>query len=209
MIGATFNPVAHVGMPCFFEQWKMIIFKLKGLHWTIVYITERSSKMASTLPQKFLIIFWWKAKNFVYFRPYDFAQILPHVVQILNQIMYGETSQASNVSISNGNIIICTIGKFIFAVNLPLNLFLATVANADIGSVKFLHTLFDTYLYMLVKFEQNRIVKTTRNLSFFIKKNGGSTQPLRHFGSSFCSWYLMLISIGILFKELKKMTLKF
>ena len=36
----------------------------------------------------------------------------------------------------------------------------ATVANADTESLKFLHTLFDTYLdHMLVKFEPNRMVQ--------------------------------------------------
>ena len=58
-----------------------------------------------------------------------------------------------------------------FAANLSLNLFRATVANADIGSLKFLHTLFDTYLdCMLVNFEETRIVQTTRNLTFLTKK---------------------------------------
>ena len=58
----------------------------------------------------------------------------------------------SNVSISDGNIKYL-IGKSIFAVNLPLKLFRATVANADIGSVKSLHTFLKKYLYpMLVKF---------------------------------------------------------
>ena len=34
-----------------------------------------------------------------------------------------------------------------------------TIANADIGSLKSLNTLFDKYLdYMLVKFEQSRMV---------------------------------------------------
>ena len=48
---------------------------------------------------------------------------------------------------------------------------LATVANADIGSLKSLHTLFEKYLdYMLVKFEQNCVVQTTRNLELFDKK---------------------------------------
>ena len=46
--------------------------------------------------------------------------------------------------------------KIIFAVNLQLKLFPATVANTDIGSLKSLH---DTFLknclyHMLVKFEQ-------------------------------------------------------
>ena len=40
------------------------------------------------------------------------------------------------------------------AVNLLLKLFRATVANADIGSLKSLHTFLAKYLYyMLVKFE--------------------------------------------------------
>ena len=50
-----------------------------------------------------------------------------------------ERLETSNVSISNGNIK-CPIGKSIFAVNLPLKLFRATVANADIGSLKSFHT---------------------------------------------------------------------
>ena len=38
------------------------------------------------------------------------------------------------------------IGISVFAENLPLKLFPAAVANADIGSLKSLHTLFDKYL---------------------------------------------------------------
>ena len=80
-----------------------------------------------------------------------------------------ERLQTSNVSISNGNIKYL-IGKSIFAVNLPLKLFPATIANADIGSLKSLHTLFDKYLdHMLVKFEQNCMVQTTRNFELFDK----------------------------------------
>ena len=47
-----------------------------------------------------------------------------------------------------------TLGKSIFAVNLPFKVFPATVSYADIGSLKSLHTLLDKYLdHMLVKFE--------------------------------------------------------
>ena len=78
----------------------------------------------------------------------------------------------SNVNISNGNVKYPS-GKSIFAVNLLLKLFPATVANADIGSQKSLHTLFDTYLnHRLVKFEQNCMVQTTRNLELFWQKPG-------------------------------------
>ena len=76
----------------------------------------------------------------------------------------------SNVSISNGNIKY-PIRKSIFAVNLPLELFPATVANTDIGSIKSLHTFLKNCLYhKLVKFEQNRMVQTARNFEFFDKK---------------------------------------
>ena len=74
------------------------------------------------------------------------------------------------VSISNGNIK-CPIGKSIFAVNLPLKLFRATVANADIKSLMSLHAFLQKCLHqMLVKFEQNRMVQTTRNFEVFDKK---------------------------------------
>ena len=63
------------------------------------------------------------------------------------------------------------IGKSILEVNLPLKLFPATVASADIGSLKFLHTFLKKCLYhMLVKFEQNRMVQTTQNFELFDKK---------------------------------------
>ena len=50
-----------------------------------------------------------------------------------------ERLTTSNISIRNSKIKY-PIGKSIFAVNLPLKLFPATVANADIGSLKSLHT---------------------------------------------------------------------
>ena len=48
--------------------------------------------------------------------------------------------------------------------------FYVTIADADIGSLRPLHT-FDKYLdYMLVKFEQNRMVRTIQNFVLFDKK---------------------------------------
>ena len=62
-------------------------------------------------------------------------------------------------------------GKSIFTVNLPLKLYRATVANADTGSLKFLHTSFDTYLdYMLAKVEANRRAQNVQHFEFFDKK---------------------------------------
>ena len=61
--------------------------------------------------------------------------------------------------------------KIIFAIILELKLFRATVANASIGSLTSLPTLFDMCLgYMLVKFEQNRMVKNTQNFELFKRK---------------------------------------
>ena len=63
------------------------------------------------------------------------------------------------------------VGKAIFAENLPLQLFRATVANADPKSLKSRHTLFDTYLdHMLAKFEPSRIVQNVQNFELFDKK---------------------------------------
>ena len=50
--------------------------------------------------------------------------------------------------------------------------FYVTIADADIGSLKSLHTLFDKYLdHMLVKFERNRMVRTIQKFELF-DKNG-------------------------------------
>ena len=47
------------------------------------------------------------------------------------------------------------------------------IADADIGSLKSLHTLFDKYLdHMLVKLKQTRMVRTIPNFQLFDKKNG-------------------------------------
>ena len=45
------------------------------------------------------------------------------------------------------------------------------VANADTGSLKSVHSLFDTYLdHMLAKFESNSIVRNVSNFELFDKK---------------------------------------
>ena len=90
--------------------------------------------MASTLCQKWLTInFFVKKLKILYSLDHTILfKFHQHVVQIKY-----------------------LIGKSIFAVNLTLKLFPATIANADFGSLKFLHMLFDQYLgHMLVKFEQ-------------------------------------------------------
>ena len=95
--------------------------------------------MTSTLRQKLLTIFCQKAQNFVWFGPYDFVQSSPACGSNTYQIMYGETldfqsqHQQCNIKMPDRKI------NF-FALYLPLKLFGATVANADIGSLKSLHT---------------------------------------------------------------------
>ena len=75
-------------------------------------------------------------------------------------------------SISNGNIKY-PIGKSVFAVNLLLHFFPATVANAEIGSLKSLHNSLKMFApHAIVKFEQNRMVQTTRNFELFDKEPG-------------------------------------
>ena len=78
---------------------------------------------------------------------------------------------SSNVSVINGNIKY-QVGKLIFAVNLPLQIFRATLSNADTGSLNSLHTLFDKYLdNMLAGFEPNRMVLNVQNFKLYNKKS--------------------------------------
>ena len=54
-----------------------------------------------------------------------------------------------------------------------LNSYYVTIADADIVrlNLKTLYTLFDKYLdYMMVKFEQNRVVVSIQNFELFGKK---------------------------------------
>ena len=84
-----------------------------------------------------------------------------------------ERLKTYNVSNSNGTIKY-PIRKSIFAVNLLLKLFSATIANADIGSllVSPYITLKKYLWHMQVKFQQNRMVLTTQNSELFDKKQG-------------------------------------
>ena len=55
-------------------------------------------------------------------------------------------------------------GKFIAKLDFPMRAFYVTINDTVIGSLKSLHTLFDTYLdHMMVKFEQNRTVGSIQN----------------------------------------------
>ena len=49
--------------------------------------------------------------------------------------------------------------------------FNVTITVADVGSLKSVHTLFDKYLdHMLVKFDQDRVVRNKQNFELWGKK---------------------------------------
>ena len=59
--------------------------------------------------------------------------------------------------------------------------FYVTISDADIESLKSLHTLFDNFLdHMLVEFEQNCMVQTIQNCELFDKKK----KMVNHFWQS-------------------------
>ena len=106
-----------------------------------------------------------EAQDFVYLFSYDFVQISPACGPNAYQIM--ERLQTSYDTVSNGNIK-CPIEKSIFAVNLLLKLFRATIANADTGILLSIHL--NTYLFnMLAKFNQILRSKMYQILSFLTK----------------------------------------
>ena len=118
--------------------------------------------MASTFCQKLFTIFCQKAQYLYCLDHMILFKFHQHEVQILIKYCM-DRLWTFNVSINNGNIK-CLIGKIIFPINLPLKLFCGNAANADIGSLKSLHTFLNKCLYiMLVKFEQNHMVQTSRN----------------------------------------------
>ena len=115
------------------------------------HVTGMASKMASMLSQNWLTFFFAKKLKILYISYHvSIFKFHLHVVQIL--IKYMEGFQTSNVSVSNGNTK-CPIGKSIFAVNLTLKLFRATVANSDTGSLKSLHALFVWILVEILGFQ--------------------------------------------------------
>ena len=58
--------------------------------------------------------------------------------------------------------------KINFGSKFAIKLFRATIANADTGSLKSVHTLFDMYLdHMLAKLEPNRMVQNVQNFELF------------------------------------------
>ena len=62
--------------------------------------------------------------------------------------------------------------KFIAKTVFPIEFFIyVTIADADTGNQKSLHTLLDKYLdhYMLVIFEENRVVRTKQILNLLTK----------------------------------------
>ena len=116
-------------------------------------------------------------QKIVYFRSFDFVQILPACNPNTYQVMYGDSLNFQYQHLQQKH------GK-IFTVNLLISrsgiLFYA-IGDDDIGSLISPHTLFCKYLdHMLVKFEQNCMVQTVENFELSRKK-----WLYNHFGESF------------------------
>ena len=107
---------------------KLILASINSLNHINVF--QNAVNMFSKLVNHFC----QKAQNLVYFRSYDFVQILPACGPNTFQIMYGETLDFL-CQHYNGNTK-CLIGKLIFAINIEYKLSRATVANANIVSQK-------------------------------------------------------------------------
>ena len=59
-------------------------------------------------------------------------------------------------------------GKFTAKIDFPIGHFMLPLLMLTFGSLKFLHKLIDKYLdHMLVKIEQNRMVRTIQNFGAF------------------------------------------
>ena len=72
--------------------------------------------------------------------------------------------------------------KINFCSKFAIKIFRTTIADTDTGSLRSLHTLFDTYLdYMLTKFEANRMVQNVENVELFDKKKNNNKFLKRHF----------------------------
>ena len=100
-----------------------------------------------------------KPQIFVHFGPYDLVQIWPVCGLNTYLIMFRETLEfqcqhLQCVARKSFN------GKFAAEIGFQIRHFMSfyvTITDPDIGSLKYLHTLFDKYLdHMLIKFEQNR-----------------------------------------------------
>ena len=72
MFTATLNLITRVGLLSFFGHWKI------GIVWLSIkaVLAETSSKMASTLNQKYSTLFCHKAQNFIDFGSSDIFQFL-------------------------------------------------------------------------------------------------------------------------------------
>ena len=81
-----------------------------------------------------------------------------------------------------------------FAVNLTLKLFRVTVADADIGNLKSLHTFLSKYLYhMLVKFESFWTKSYGPNYTPNFERFDNKKQPNKQNRTSFCLFVCLFV----------------
>ena len=116
------------------------------------------------LKKKWLTIFGQKDKILYISNHMILFKFHQHVVQVLINV-WSDSRLPMSASV------LMPDRKINFAVNFPLKLLHATVANAGTRSLKSLHTLFDTYLgHMPVEIWTNRMDLKVQNFEPFEKK---------------------------------------
>ena len=164
MFNATSSMVTRSGPPHFLEHWRKVVWKLIKL--TKLFLpTEISCKVTSTLCWK-----WFKiSSTFCTFRSKQFG---PNFVSTWSKyVSYNVWSDFrlpvpafATVARKSFN------GKFTTKNDFSVQTFYVTIIDADIGSLKSLHILFNKYLnHMPVKLEQIVWHKIHTILSFFGK----------------------------------------
>ena len=141
------------------------------LHQTVIYVTGTSFKLASTLFQKitlfFFLFFLPKCSKFWMCRNIRFCS---NLTSMWSKYLPNNVWRVFRLHMSVSVNIKCPIGKSIFVVNFPLKLLRVTVANADTGSQKTLHT-FLLCIWSTCWTSLNQIVwsKMYKILSFWTK----------------------------------------
>ena len=129
------------------EHRKIIVFELILWHQNSFFSHNKFPKMASILCKIWLTIFWQKAQFLFIVRTIQFCSKL---IRMWSKCLTNNVWRDFLLPMSGSAMVInkCPIRKSIFAVNLELKFFRATIANAEIGSPKFL----PTFLWMKLRY---------------------------------------------------------
>ena len=166
MFGTTFNLFTLVGLPQFLEHiLKMIAldyqFSIKQLFQSQKPVQNRVNALSKKVNH-----FLSKVPNFIVWTIQFCSKSPTCGPNTYNRIMYGEILDFQCQNPSNGYQK-CSIGKSFFAVNLRLELFHATVANAELETVSIYIPLKNIHLYhMQMKFEKISCSKQLTKLQY-------------------------------------------